>query len=75
MATASIEYANLRAEMARVGICIKDIAEKLEVTRGTIGDKLSRKRSISLDEVSLIKTTFFPEKSIEYLFAEAFEKK
>lgn len=65
-----IAFANLRAEMARKQLSIKEIADYLGVTRDTLGNKLSRKRQINLDEALTISRKFFPDKDIYYLFNE-----
>ena len=64
-------YPNLAAEMARNGIKRKEIAEKLDVRIGTIYDKLNGKYSLTLDEAFFIRETFFPNHTLEYLFAKS----
>ena len=54
MAKTNIAFQNLRAEMARNNIAIKDMAKVVGVTRETMSNKLSRKTSINLDEAFLI---------------------
>lgn len=66
----NIAFKNLRAEMARHNVTIGDMAAYLGVTHNTMGDKLSRKRQINLDEAFRISKRFFPELTIYYLFAE-----
>ena len=61
-------YRNLRAEMARNDVTIKDIAESLGVRHATICDKLNGKYRFYYDEAYAIKTRFFPDCELEYLF-------
>ena len=61
-------YPNLRAEMARADISIQDIANVIGTARDTVGAKLSRKRSLTLDEAFEIANMFFPDKDVQYLF-------
>lgn len=65
-----IAFANLRAEMARNQITISTMADYLGITRDTLGNKLSRKRPINLDEALRIARKFFPEHDVYYLFME-----
>lgn len=62
-------FPNLEAEMARLGIQRKDVAEKLDVRVATISDKLNGKFPFTLDEVVAIKKAFFPNLPLEYLFS------
>lgn len=61
-------YKNLRAEMARNGVTIRQIAESLGVRFATISDKLNGRSRFFCDEAFHIKRHFFPNCSIEYLF-------
>lgn len=61
-------YNNLRAEMARKGLTIQDLADTLGVRYATVCDKLNGKYRFYYDEAKKIKDTFFPECEIEYLF-------
>lgn len=63
-----VAYANLRAEMARKNITIKDIENILDVNRDTVRRKLSRRSPIYLDEAFKIQKTFFPDKDLKTLF-------
>lgn len=64
-----INYPNLRAEMSRLGIKQIDIAKLLEVREATISDKMNGKSNFDIDEAFLIKKTFFPDLTIDYLFS------
>lgn len=61
-------YCNLRAEMARKGLTIRDLAKTLGVRYATVCDKLNGKYKFYYDEAKKIKDTHFPECDIEYLF-------
>lgn len=63
-------YPNLEAEMARLGIKRKNFADLLNVRAATVYDKLNGKYPFTLDEVVAIKQKFFPDLSIDYLFAQ-----
>lgn len=62
-------YPNLKAEMARKKITQLAIAECLNVTPTTISLKLNGKAKLLLPECMKIKNNFFPDCSLEYLFA------
>ncbi len=68
MRKAGIAYKNLRVEMARGNIGVKDIAETCGYNRDTLARKLSKKSPINLDEAFQIQQKFFPELDIRYLF-------
>lgn len=61
-------YRNLRAEMARNGVTVGDVARMLNVRFATVSDKMNGRSRFYFDEASKIKTEFFPECSLEYLF-------
>lgn len=69
----NIAFENLRVEMARKCLTIKEISGFLGISRDTLACKLSRKRSINLDEALRIAKYFFPECDIYYLFKELVE--
>lgn len=71
----NILFENLRAEMARKNLTITEIAKKIGVSRDTLGNKFSGKRSINLDEALFIVEEFFPEHDVYYIFKELLEKK
>lgn len=66
----NIIFSDLRAEMARNNIRIKDMAKAIGVTRDTMGLKLSGKAPLRLDEAFKINRDFFPNKSLWELFKE-----
>lgn len=61
-------YPNLRAEMARKGITIQDIANILKKDRGTISAKLSKKQPLLFGEAVEIRNHFFRGMDLDYLF-------
>ncbi len=68
MGRSCISYENLRAEMGRKNITIKDMASLCGYNRDRLARKLSRKTPINLDEAFLIQQKVFPDKDICYLF-------
>lgn len=68
-------YRNLRAEMARQGVTVGDIAEALGVRKATASDKLNGRYRFYFDETMKIKNRFFSDHSLEYLFKRDDEKK
>ncbi|MGE7951664.1 helix-turn-helix transcriptional regulator [Lysinibacillus xylanilyticus] len=63
------KFPNLEAEMVRLGIQRKDVAERIGVRVATVSDKLNGKYPFTLNEATAIKNIFFPKLSIEYLFS------
>lgn len=63
-------YPNLRAERSRKGITIKNIADKLGLTSGTVSLKLNGKYPITLDEAKQIKEILNVDIPLEVLFEE-----
>ncbi|TDQ39193.1 helix-turn-helix domain-containing protein [Aureibacillus halotolerans] len=62
-------HKNLRAEMARNGVTMENVSKLLGVRLATVSDKVNGKYRFYYDEAHTIKHHFFPECSIEYLFA------
>lgn len=69
----SIMFSELRAEMARKKITIKQLADKVGVNRDTMGGKLSGKRPLYLHEAFIIQRAFFPSKDVIKLFRELYD--
>ena len=65
-----MSYPNLRAEMARNGIGIKELMDVTGKSRPAISNNLNGKGPFTVDESVSIKTILFPSMSIDYLFAE-----
>lgn len=66
----NIAFQNLRAEMARNQITIKEMSDYLGISRDTLANKLSMKRQINLDEALCLSRKFFPNLTLNYLFEE-----
>lgn len=62
-------YRNLKAEMTRNEVQRKDIADFLGIRYATVVDKINGKYQFKLEEAFSIKKRFFPNLSLEYLFA------
>lgn len=59
---------NLKAEMARRGIMVKEVAALLVVKSNTVSGKLKKPSNFTFDECEKIRDKFFPEHTIDYLF-------
>ena len=70
MGASNIAFENIRVEMARNNIAVRDMAEAAGITRDMMCSKLSRKMPINLNEAFLITTKCFPDCSIWELFQE-----
>ena len=68
----NVFFENLRVEMARRCLSLKDISE---VNRNTLGAKFSGKKKLYLDEAVRIQQCCFPDCEIDYLFKEVLETK
>jgi len=62
-------HSNLKAEMARKRLRVIDIANCIGKTEKTAGNKISGKCAFTMTECAAIKNAYFPDLSIEYLFA------
>lgn len=62
-------YRNLKAEMGRNNITNSDIAKCINKDVSTVSAKLNAPNRITLNECIKIKNKFFPNLTIEYLFA------
>ena len=62
-------YRNLEAELKRNNVSRAQIADVLGVTISTVSEKLHVAGRLKLAEAMVIKETFFPCETIEYLFA------
>lgn len=61
-------YPNLNAEMSRIGIEQKDIAQCIQKGADAVSLKMNGKRAFLLDEAKTIKKTFFNDLTLDYLF-------
>ena len=63
-------YPNLKAELARNKITIKDLSERLDINYSTLKNKVSGITDFKCREMYLIKKEVFPNQTIDYLFEE-----
>lgn len=68
-------YPNLNAEMSRNDFEQKDIAKALNKGQDAISLKFNGKRPWLLEEAKKIKSIFFPNLTIDYLFETKEEQK
>jgi len=61
-------YINLRAEMARNGVSVDDVAKILRVHRNTAGNKVNGDTPFTIDEAFTLRDARFPEYDVGYLF-------
>lgn len=64
-------YPNLRAEMARSGISVEEMAKGIEISVRTLHDKLSGRTDFTFSQAIKIRARFFPGCELEYLFTKA----
>ena len=60
-------FANLKAEMARNNMSVKDVAQALGMRYGTLSGKINGRASFTIDEAWEI-TRLFEGCTIDYLF-------
>ena len=70
-----MKYPNLAAEMTRSSVKPKDSADCLGIHINGVYLMVRGQREITVDRAFLIRDRFFPDMSIDYLFAEAPEQK
>jgi len=61
-------FPNLRAEMARKGLTTNELSTCLGCSPKTIRNKFTGRSEFTRAELFKIKSTFFPDLTIEYLF-------
>lgn len=61
-------YPNVRAEIARAGITLTDLGQRIGMARTTIYDKASGRSEFSLDEALAIKEALGVDMTLEELF-------
>lgn len=64
----NIEFPNLVAEIAKRGIKKTAIAQAANMCTKTLREKITGKFEFSLWEAMVIRDTFFPDQTLEYLF-------
>ena len=62
-------YRNVKAEMVRMGMTAKMLATELDITMGTLSQKLNGKYPFTLNEAKKIKEILNSALPIEELFA------
>lgn len=62
-------FPNLKAEMARLNITTKKMAEEINKTESWVENRLSGKASLPITDAFNIKNAFFPNISFEYLYS------
>lgn len=63
-------FRNLEAELARKGFIKGDLAKLLGVRYATVIDKTKGRSQFSIDEAFRIRDNFFPDLTLDYLFAQ-----
>ena len=65
-------FDNLKAEMARQGLTIKNLSEdkELNLSYETLRNKFSSKTEWTKREMFLLKRKYFSDKTLEYLFEQ-----
>jgi len=62
---------NLMAEMKRVGIINKDLAETIGRDEKSISNKILCKTEFTRREMVMIKKVYFPDLTMDYLFEQS----
>ena len=62
-------YPNLKAEMARSNVGVKDLMVVTGKSRAGVSNNLNGRGKFSIDESIAIRNKLFPDISIDYLFA------
>lgn len=65
---------NLKAEMARFGVSVGDISRAIKKSDRAVRDKINEEYDFTFPESKTIRDTYFPELSLEYLFASSTEE-
>lgn len=63
-----IAYPNFVGEIAKRGIKKTDVAQAANMCTKTLREKIVGKSEFSLGEATIIRDTFFPDQTLEYLF-------
>ncbi len=70
-----IAFENIKAEMARNHVAVRDMAEAAGITTDVMCSKLSGELPVNLNEAFLIAAKCFPDCSIWELFQELADEK
>lgn len=62
-------YPNLKAEMARNGVTVKDIQKVIGKNEKTARNKMNGKTPITISEAFSIALNLFPGLTVDYLFS------
>lgn len=62
------EYVNLRAEMAKNGVSVEDVAQVLGIHRNTASGKVRGEVPFTIDEAFALRDARFPGYEVGYLF-------
>lgn len=65
-----LAYPNLSAEMKRFGIEQREMASSIGRTPQTVSNWMSGRNSPTVEDAFKVRDTFFPNMSIDYLFAD-----
>lgn len=63
-------FPNLKAEMARLGITVKEIAEKINTDKAWLENRLNGKCVMPIETAFAIWQNCFPKMKLDYLFAQ-----
>lgn len=63
-------YANLKAELARSGKLVEDIAALLKIHRNSASNKVNGFTAFTVEEAFKVKDALFPNHEMRYLFAK-----
>ena len=61
---------NLKAEMARKRLTVKDLARVTGLSETSVRNKLAGRSAFTIPEALKIKMELFPDKDLQYLFEE-----
>ena len=65
----TLAFPNLQAELSRVDMCNKDLAEMIGVDPSVVSRWFNGKQKMPVSACFLIKERVFPRLSIDYLFS------
>ena len=68
-------YPNLKAEMARANLGIKDLMVVTGKSRPGVSNNLNGRGKFSIDESLAIRDRLFPDLTVDYLFASDEDEK